>query len=201
MAEPQSRPETAPDQALVVVELPSQDAVAAEASGADEAKAIVVLAPASEFCVARVHVNEMVFKGENSRDTEIPENKPSSRGSIDRDIALAQVAKEKQMSYVKAWEESEKAKADNRGSCLGRKKEAALEAELKKLEEKLEKKKAKCVEKMKNKMALVHKKAEEKRAVIESKRGEEVLKAEESAAKYRATGTTPKKSMGCCGMA
>ncbi|CAJ1817446.1 unnamed protein product [Sphenostylis stenocarpa] len=187
MAEPQSKPETATDQALVVVELPSQDAVAAEASGADEAKAIVVVAPAN---------------------TEIPENKPSSRGSIDRDIALAQVAKEKQMSYVKAWEESEKAKADNRANkhisevaAWEEKKEAALEAELKKLEEKLEKKKAKCVEKMKNKMALVHKKAEEKRAVIESKRGEEVLKAEESAAKYRATGTTPKKSMGCCGMA
>jgi len=46
---------------------------------------------------------------------------------------------------------------------------------------------------MRNKIALVHKEAEEKRAMIEAKRGEEVLKVEEMAAKYRATGTTPKK--------
>jgi len=30
------------------------------------------------------------------------------------DIALAEVEKEKKLSYVKAWEESEKAKAENR---------------------------------------------------------------------------------------
>ena len=50
---------------------------------------------------------------------------------------------------------------------------------------------------MKNQIALVHKEAEEKRAMVEAKRGEEVLKAEELAAKYRATGTTPKKTFGC----
>nr|KYP49411.1 Remorin [Cajanus cajan] len=50
---------------------------------------------------------------------------------------------------------------------------------------------------MKNKIALVHKQAEEKRAMVEAKRGEEILKAEETAAKYRATGTTPKKAFGC----
>lgn len=49
---------------------------------------------------------------------------------------------------------------------------------------------------MKNKIALLHKKAEEKRAVIEAKKGEELLKAEEVAAKYRATGTAPKKLFG-----
>ncbi|MCI66408.1 remorin family protein, partial [Trifolium medium] len=63
--------------------------------------------------------------------------------------------------------------------------------------EQLEKKKARYGEIMKNKIALVHKEAEEKRAVIEAKRGEEVLKVEEMAAKYRATGTTPKKTIGC----
>ncbi|CAJ1817576.1 unnamed protein product [Sphenostylis stenocarpa] len=169
MAELQSKPETAPEQALVVVEVPSNDAVATEDSRADESKAIIV-AP---------------------KNTEFPANQHNSRGSIDRDIALAQVAKEKQMSYVKAWEESEKAKADNKANkhlsevaAWEDKKKAALEADLKKVEEKLEKKKAQYREKMKNKMALVHKEAEEKRAVIEAKRGEEVLKAEESAAKY-----------------
>lgn len=60
----------------------------------------------------------------------------------------------------------------------------------------MEKKKAEYVEKTKNKIALVHKAAEEKRAIIEAKRGEDLLKAEETAAKYRATGTSPKKLLG-----
>lgn len=53
------------------------------------------------------------------------------------------------------------------------------------------------MEKMKNKIALIHKEAEEKRAMIEAKRGEDHLKAEETAAKHRATGTAPKKLLGC----
>jgi len=64
-------------------------------------------------------------------------------------------------------------------------------------QEQLEKKKAEQSEKMKNKMALLHRAAEEKRAVIEARRGEDILKTEEMAARYRATGTTPKKTMGC----
>lgn len=61
----------------------------------------------------------------------------------------------------------------------------------------MEKKKAEYIEKMKNKVALVHKAAEEKRAMVEAKRGEDLLKAEEMSAKYRATGTAPKKLLGC----
>jgi hypothetical protein len=49
---------------------------------------------------------------------------------------------------------------------------------------------------MKNKIAALHKAAEEKKAMIEAKKGEELLKAEEVAAKYRATGTAPKKLFG-----
>ncbi|KAJ0752314.1 putative remorin [Helianthus annuus] len=49
---------------------------------------------------------------------------------------------------------------------------------------------------MKNKIALIHKKAEEKRALTEAKCGEDLLKAEEIAAKCRATGETPKKLLG-----
>lgn len=64
-------------------------------------------------------------------------------------------------------------------------------------QESLEKKKAEYIEKIKNKIALLHKAAEEKRAIIEAKRGEDLLKAEETAAKYRATGTAPKKLLGC----
>lgn len=61
----------------------------------------------------------------------------------------------------------------------------------------MEKKKAEYADKMKNKVASLHKQAEEKRAMVAAKRGEGVLKAEEMAAKYRATGQTPKKHLGC----
>lgn len=47
--------------------------------------------------------------------------------------------------------------------------------------------------KMLNKVALIHKEAQEKKAMVEARRGEEMLKAEELAAKHRATGTVPKK--------
>lgn len=50
---------------------------------------------------------------------------------------------------------------------------------------------------MKNKAALIHKEAEERKAVVEAKRGEQLLKAEEMAAKYSATGQNPKKLLGC----
>ncbi|CAN1352430.1 Remorin 1.4 [Linum perenne] len=50
---------------------------------------------------------------------------------------------------------------------------------------------------MKNGVAQIHKEAEEKRAMVEAKHGEEILKAEEMAAKYRATGQVPKKLIGC----
>lgn len=65
------------------------------------------------------------------------------------------------------------------------------------MQEELEKKKAEYAEKIKNKIAAIHKKAEEKRAMTEALKGEELLKAEEKAAKYRATGTGPKKLLGC----
>ncbi|KAI3985332.1 hypothetical protein MKX01_033646, partial [Papaver californicum] len=65
--------------------------------------------------------------------------------------------------------------------------------------ETLEKKKGEYIEKMQNKIALLHKDAEEKRAMVQAKRGEELLKAEETAAKYRATGLAPKKLFGCLG--
>lgn len=46
---------------------------------------------------------------------------------------------------------------------------------------------------------MIHKAAEEKRAHVEAKKGENLLKAEEEAAKYRAMGIVPKKSTGCLG--
>ncbi|KAL9267817.1 Remorin-like protein [Drosera capensis] len=114
--------------------------------------------------------------------TESAELKPSE-GSLDRDAFLARLETEKRNSLIKAWEESEKSKAENK-------------AHKRLSSEKLEKKKALYAEKMKNKIAIIHKEAEEKRAIVEAKKGEDILKAEETAAKYRATGTTPKKLFG-----
>uniref|UniRef100_A0A1J3EFB9 Remorin n=1 Tax=Noccaea caerulescens TaxID=107243 RepID=A0A1J3EFB9_NOCCA len=125
-------------------------------------------------------------------------------GSVNRDATLARLETEKRWSLIKAWEEAEKSKVENKAqkklSSVGaweNSKKASVEAELKKIEEKLIKKKAENVEHMKNKIALIHKEAEEKRAMTEAKRGEDVLKAEEMAAKYRATGTAPTKLFGC----
>lgn len=67
------------------------------------------------------------------------------------------------------------------------------------LQEQLEEKKAEYAEKIKNRVASVHKEADEKRAMVEARKGEELLKADEMAAKYRATGQAPKKLLGCLG--
>ncbi|XP_059288557.1 remorin-like [Lycium ferocissimum] len=127
------------------------------------------------------------------------------RGSVDRDATLSRLTTEKRLSLIKAWEESEKSKAENKAQkkvseilAWENSKKASLEAELKKTEEKLLKKKAEYIEKMKNKIALLHKSAEEKRAMTEAKRGEELLTAEEIAAKCHATNTTPKKPLFGC---
>ncbi|CAM8922553.1 unnamed protein product [Rhodiola kirilowii] len=124
--------------------------------------------------------------------------------SYDRDVALSELEKDKKWSFIKAWEESEKTKADNKAqrelsaiTAWENNKTAALEAKLKKTEEHLEKKKAEYAEKKKNKTAMIHKQAAEKRALVVAKRGEEILKAEEMSAKFRATGQIPKKLIGC----
>ncbi|CAM0945059.1 unnamed protein product [Alopecurus aequalis] len=134
------------------------------------------------------------------------EKKSTHKGSLERDVALAKVETEKRGSLIKAWEENEKAKAENKAakklsSILSweNTKKATIEAQLKTKELELEKKKAEYAEKMKNKKAIAHRQAEEKRAMVVARRGEEVLKAEEMAAKYRATGLTPKKLLGCFG--
>ncbi|KAK7343682.1 hypothetical protein VNO77_12613 [Canavalia gladiata] len=136
------------------------------------------------------------------KTNEVAEEEPTE-GSVNRDTVLARVATEKRLSLIKAWEESEKSKAENKAhkklsaiSAWENSKKAASEAELRKIEEQLEKQKAEYEEKLKNKIATIHREAEEKRAMIEAKKGEEFLKAEETAAKYRATGTAPKKLLG-----
>lgn len=128
-------------------------------------------------------------------------------GSLNREIVLAKLNQEKVLSLIKAWEDNVKAKSINR---LGKKlakisawekaKKARAEAHLQELEEKLEKKKASFVENMKNEIATIHRKAEEERAVAEANHGAQTLKAEEVAAKYRASGKLPRKYALCFGI-
>jgi hypothetical protein len=117
--------------------------------------------------------------------------------------SLQKVEHDKVVSKARAWEESVKAKATNR-STRDEAKIAAWEStqkqkaevKLRKAEEVLEKQKAKYLERMQNEIAAAHKSAQERRAMVEAKRGEAFLKAEETAAKIRATGIFPKK-FGC----
>ncbi|CAH8266093.1 unnamed protein product [Arabidopsis lyrata] len=173
-----------------------------------------VLAPATEPTPAPVEVADEKIHNPPPVESKalavvekpIEEHTPkkTSSGSADRDVILADLEKEKKTSFIKAWEESEKSKAENRAQkkisdvhAWENTKKAAVEAQLRKIEEKLEKKKAQYGEKMKNKVAAIHKLAEEKRAMVEAKKGEELLKAEEMGAKYRATGVVPKATCGC----
>ncbi|KAL3498805.1 hypothetical protein ACH5RR_041537 [Cinchona calisaya] len=147
-------------------------------------------------------IEKPIFVAEKAADHQ--EDEKSKVDSKDRDVALARVELEKRLALIKAWEDSEKAKADNKAykklSGIGaweNTKKASVDAELKQIEEEFEKKKAKSAEKMKNKMAEIHKEAEEKRATVEAKRGEDTLKIEEAAAKFRSTGNIPKNLFGC----
>ncbi|KAK7399228.1 hypothetical protein VNO78_10407 [Psophocarpus tetragonolobus] len=129
-----------------------------------------------------------------------------TKDSVDRDAVLARVESEKRLALIKAWEESEKTKAENRAYkrhnavvLWENSKKASAEAHLKRIEEKLDRNKAKCVEKMQNKVAEIHRTAEEKRAMIEAHKGEEFLEIEEKAARFRTRGYTPKKFLPCFG--
>ncbi|CAL4917451.1 unnamed protein product [Urochloa decumbens] len=132
------------------------------------------------------------------------DEKPAATdGSRDRDAFLTRVATDKTTSLIRAWEESEKAKADNRAArrlanvtSWENSKVAQMEAELKKIHEQLEMKKAAQAEKLRNSAAAARRAAEEKRAAAVAMRGEEVIRAEEAAARYRATGQAPAKLFG-----
>ncbi|XP_054808650.1 remorin-like [Prosopis cineraria] len=129
-----------------------------------------------------------------------PTTQKPLENSRDRDIALARVESEKRLAFIKAWEESEKTKAENKAckklstvNLWEDRKKISIQAQLKKIEEGLERKKAEQSEKMKNKVAEIHQLAEEKRAVIEAQKFEDYLNVEETAAKYRSRGFNPRK--------
>lgn len=61
----------------------------------------------------------------------------------------------------------------------------------------MERKKAEYVEKMRNKIAEIHQSAEERRAIVEAQKREEFLEVEDTAAKFRSRGVTPRKFFAC----
>ncbi|KAI3822201.1 hypothetical protein L1987_09786 [Smallanthus sonchifolius] len=136
--------------------------------------------------------------------TPPPEKANPQRGSENAGLEI--VVTEKRIALIKAWEENEKSRADNKAytkmSAIGaweNTKRAAIEADLKQIEEDIEIEKAKEREKMKNKMAAIHKEAEEKRTAILAKKGQDMIKVEEAAAKFHASGTLPSRLFKCFG--
>ncbi|GKA66548.1 remorin-like protein [Tanacetum coccineum] len=160
-----------------------------------EEKAIIPVEPIEEKPVV-VDDSKAIVPVEKPAETV--EEKPSE-GSVIHKCCSARVSTRRKTHLISGGKKVEKSKARNKAQqklssivAWENSKKADIEADLKKIEA-LDKKKAKYVEKMKNKIALLHKTAEEKRANTEAKLGEDLLKAEETAAKCRATGAVPKK--------
>ncbi|TKY60604.1 Remorin protein [Spatholobus suberectus] len=138
--------------------------------------------------------------------TKKVKKKEISNMHFSSDAVLARVESEKRLALIRAWEESEKTKAENRAYkrhsavvLWENSKKSSAEAHLKRIEEKLDRNKAECVEKMQNKVVEIHRTAEEKRAMIEAQKGEEFLEIEEKAAKFRTRGYSPRKFLPCFG--
>ncbi|KAL9663822.1 hypothetical protein QQ045_019214 [Rhodiola kirilowii] len=139
-----------------------------------------------------------------SGESEDCGNESFSGGIFDKDTEMAKVEMEKRMALIKAWEDNEKAKAENRAykkmilvEYWEEKKKAALELKLKEIEENLEKAKAVLREQKKNKEAELRKVADKKRAVIEAQCGRNIVEIVGKADRYRATGRVPRKFVKC----
>uniref|UniRef100_A0A0E0NNN1 Remorin C-terminal domain-containing protein n=1 Tax=Oryza rufipogon TaxID=4529 RepID=A0A0E0NNN1_ORYRU len=170
---------------------------------AEEAKKVEVTKDISEEKAVVPLPTPPATEHDDSKAIVLVKEAEATGGSAERDAYLAKIVSEKRLVLINAWEESEKARAENRAAkklsyitSWENAKKAEMEAELKRIEQELEKKKAAYEEKLKNKLALLHKTAEEKRALTTAKRGEELIMAEEMAAKYRAKGEAPTKLFG-----
>ncbi|CAK8579163.1 unnamed protein product [Lathyrus sativus] len=156
--------------------------------------------------------SSVVKQERNERDhasslDQIPGAGIDTKDSVDRDAVLARVESQKRLALIKAWEENEKTKVENRAYKMQSavdlwedNKKSSTEAKFKGIEVKLDQKKSEYVEDMQNKIAEIHKSAEEKKAMIEAQKGEEILKVEETAAKFRTRGYEPRRLLGCFGL-
>eukprot|EP00250_Pteridium_aquilinum_P023469 c26953_g1_i1 orf=162-614(-) len=127
-----------------------------------------------------------------------------SRLGLSTGEALAQVNRDKTNSYIKAWEEKEKANANNKFEKAMSKltawengKKAAAEARMRQSLQELERKRAIIMERMKNELAEVHRIAQEKVAKANAKKQAEVVRINEESNAYRTEGLKPTKRLLC----
>lgn len=165
--------------------------------------------PATPKSQAAISLNPALDMARKMQLLSVDEGSPGSASmagsSLNRDLVLAKLNKEKVISLIKSWEENMKRKSQNSYNKKVAKigtwevaKKARAEASLRTSEERLENEKAAYVERTRNKVALVQRIAEEQRALAEARHGQEMLKAEEVAAKCRASGARPRKFTFCC---
>ncbi|KAH7440324.1 hypothetical protein KP509_04G101900 [Ceratopteris richardii] len=109
------------------------------------------------------------------------------------------------ISYVKAWEETEKANCNNRFErAIARirawetSKQSMVDANLSQAEQRLEKRRASVVENMKNESAEIHRIALEKVARAEARRNEELIAIEEESTRCQMEGRTPRSCLMPC---
>ncbi|KAG5381404.1 hypothetical protein IGI04_032874 [Brassica rapa subsp. trilocularis] len=110
-----------------------------------------------------------------------------------------------QLSVIKAWKEEKITKVTSKTqkklheiSGWENKKTRKIESQLASLQRKMDSKKMEEAEKLRSKKAAVHAKAQEKKAKVQTRRAQEILHAEEEAARLQATGQIPNKSSCGC---
>ncbi|XP_058778270.1 remorin-like isoform X1 [Vicia villosa] len=180
------------------------DPVPEERSDVQENESDIVHQEVDQLVTSTLDDQKVADDHADNKETGDQGDKKDTKDSTGKDTGLAKIVAEKRLALIKAWEDSEKTKAENRAykkqSAVGlweESKKASIEAQLKKYEENLERKKVEYVLRMKNDIAEIHQYAEEKRAIVEAQKREEFLDLEETAAKFRSRGVAPKKFLGC----
>ncbi|AEE81917.1 unnamed protein product [Arabidopsis thaliana] len=112
---------------------------------------------------------------------------------------------DEQSKVIKAWKELKITKVNNKTqkklldiSGWEKKKTTKIESELARIQRKMDSKKMEKSEKLRNEKAAVHAKAQKKKADVQTRRAQEILDAEEAAARFQAAGKIPKKSSLSC---
>ncbi|KFK30636.1 hypothetical protein AALP_AA6G007700 [Arabis alpina] len=112
---------------------------------------------------------------------------------------------EAHLSVIKAWKEQKITKVTNKTqkkllqiSGWEKKKTTKIDSELASIQRKMDNKKLEKAEKLRKKKVAVHASAQEQKAKVQIRRAQEILDAEEEAARFQATGQVPKKpSLSC----
>ncbi|VVB06821.1 unnamed protein product [Arabis nemorensis] len=115
------------------------------------------------------------------------------------------IQREAQLSVIKAWKEQKITKVINKTqkklldiSGWEKKKTTKIDSELASIQRKMDSKKMEKAEQLRIKKVAVHASAQEKKAKVQTRRAQEILDAEQEAARFQATGQVPKKSSFSC---